>query len=239
MRDRVGIAFEEAFLFSDTIRANIAYGRPDATDDEIRAAADAAQAAEFIDELADGYDTVVGERGLTLSGGQRQRIALARLLLADPDIAVLDDATSAVDAAVEAEIHAALRGWHADRTMLLVAHRESTARLADRVVAARGRPDRRDRHPRRADRGATRATASCSTPRRPAPPLLNPVTTRADAPRPASYDGHRRGATPGRGGWFGGGGGGARWVGMMAASPQLQRAARRAPAGERRAAGRA
>ena len=112
LRRQVGVVFEEAFLFSDSVRANIAYGRPDATDDEIEAAAAAAGAAGFIDELPDGYDTVVGERGLTLSGGQRQRIALARAILTDPRILVLDDATSAVDAATEEAIHATLRDAH-------------------------------------------------------------------------------------------------------------------------------
>ncbi|MBO0850245.1 MAG: ABC transporter ATP-binding protein, partial [Pseudonocardia sp.] len=134
LRRELGVVFEEAFLFSDTIRANIAYGRPDATDDEVYAAARAAQVDEFVVELPDGYDTVVGERGLTLSGGQRQRIALARALLSNPRILLLDDATSAVDAATEAAIHATLREVTAQRTTILIAHRRSTLSLADRIV---------------------------------------------------------------------------------------------------------
>ncbi|WP_375499662.1 ABC transporter ATP-binding protein [uncultured Jatrophihabitans sp.] len=134
LRGRVGVAFEESFLFSDTVRANIAYGRPDASEAEIEAAARTAQAHEFVTELSNGYDTVVGERGLTLSGGQRQRIALARAILSDPAILVLDDATSAIDARTEEAIHDGLRAVLADRTTLLIAHRVSTLHLADRVV---------------------------------------------------------------------------------------------------------
>lgn len=134
LRRRIGVVFENSFLFSDTIAANIAYGRPDADLDDIRRAARAAAADEFIEELPDGYDTVVGEQGITLSGGQRQRVALARALLAEPDILLLDDATSSVDVQVEERIHANLEPFLAERTVLLVAYRESTLKLADRVV---------------------------------------------------------------------------------------------------------
>ncbi|GAA4822644.1 ABC transporter ATP-binding protein [Streptomyces ziwulingensis] len=134
LRAAIGLVPEDSFLFSDTVRANIAYGRPDAADEEIEAAARAAQAHGFISELPDGYATTVGEHGLTLSGGQRQRVALARAILADPRLLVLDDATSAVDARVEHEIHEALRQVMRGRTTLLIAHRRSTLNLADRIA---------------------------------------------------------------------------------------------------------
>jgi ATP-binding cassette, subfamily B, bacterial len=134
LRHQVGVVFEEAFLFSESVGANIAYARPDAGPAEIEAAAAAAGAAGFIGELPDGYDTVVGERGLTLSGGQRQRIALARAILTNPRILVLDDATSAVDATTEEAIHDTLRSLMVDRTTILIAHRRSTLRLARRIV---------------------------------------------------------------------------------------------------------
>ncbi len=134
LRRQIGVVFEESFLFSDTAAANIAYGRPDATHDEIVAAARAAEAHEFIVALPDGYESRLGEGGLTLSGGQRQRLALARALLTDPRVLVLDDATSAIDSGVEEEIHATLRRLMRGRTTLLVAHRRSTLRLADRIA---------------------------------------------------------------------------------------------------------
>jgi ATP-binding cassette, subfamily B, bacterial len=134
LRHQIGVVFEDSFLFSDTVKANIAYGRPDATDSQIEAAARAAEAHRFIEELPDGYDTIVGERGLLLSGGQRQRITLARALITDPRILLLDDATSSIDSRVEEEIHATLRRLMVGRTTILIAHRRSTLHLADRIV---------------------------------------------------------------------------------------------------------
>nr|WP_031005864.1 ABC transporter ATP-binding protein [Streptomyces sp. NRRL F-5727] len=138
LRAAIGLVPEDSFLFSDTVRANIAYGVPDATDEQVEAAARAARADRFIAELPDGYATKVGEHGLTLSGGQRQRIALARAILTDPRLLVLDDATSAVDAKVEHEIHEALKAVMAGRTTLLIAHRRSTLGLADRIAVLDG-----------------------------------------------------------------------------------------------------
>ncbi len=134
LRANVGLVLDEPFLFSVSVRENIAYGRPTATPDEVEAAARAAGAHDFIMELSEGYDTVVGERGYTLSGGQRQRIAIARALVLNPPIMVLDDATSAIDVQVEQEIHAGLRDRMVGRTTLIIAHRLSTISLADRVV---------------------------------------------------------------------------------------------------------
>nr|WP_239109513.1 ABC transporter ATP-binding protein [Streptomyces anulatus] len=138
LRSAIGLVPEDSFLFSDTIRANIAYGLPDATREQIEQAARAAQAHGFISDLPDGYDTTVGEHGLTLSGGQRQRVALARAILTDPRLLLLDDATSAVDARVEHEIHEALKQVMAGRTTLLIAHRRSTLQLADRIAVLDG-----------------------------------------------------------------------------------------------------
>jgi ATP-binding cassette subfamily B protein len=134
LRNHIGLAFEDTFLFSDSIGANIAYGRPDASAADIEDAARATGAHGFISALDAGYETPVGERGLTLSGGQRQRVALARAVLADPRVLVLDDATSAVDSRVEAEIHTTLHRVLAGRTTLVIAHRRSTLLLADRIA---------------------------------------------------------------------------------------------------------
>ncbi|HEY3942668.1 MAG TPA: ABC transporter ATP-binding protein [Acidimicrobiales bacterium] len=134
LRAQVGMVLDEPFLFSVSVRDNIAYGHPTADFADIEAAAVAAGADGFIRQLADGYDTVVGERGYTLSGGQRQRIAIARTLLVNPPVLVLDDATSAIDVQVEQQIHGALRQLMEGRTTLIIAHRLSTISLADRVV---------------------------------------------------------------------------------------------------------
>ncbi|MGH9167298.1 MAG: ABC transporter ATP-binding protein [Acidimicrobiia bacterium] len=134
LRREVAVVFEETFLFSATIHDNIAFGNPDATEEQVRLAARLAQAHEFIADLPDGYDTVVGERGYSLSGGQRQRIALARAVVRDPRVLILDDPISSVDALVEQEIRSALEKVMAGRTTIIIAHRTSTLSLADRVV---------------------------------------------------------------------------------------------------------
>src|SRR5262249_4528876 len=130
LRSQVGVVLQEALLFSGSVRDNIAYGRPDATLEQIRAAATAAQAHEFIAALPDGYDTVIGERGVGLSGGQRQRLAIARVLLTHPRLLILDDSTSAVDAETEVAIQAALDRLMRDtnKTALVIAQRISTVR---------------------------------------------------------------------------------------------------------------
>ncbi|MEA2278042.1 MAG: ATP-binding cassette, subfamily bacterial [Solirubrobacteraceae bacterium] len=134
LRSQIAIVNDDPFLFSATVAENIAYARADATHEEIELAARRAQAHEFIERLPDGYDTRVGERGLTLSGGQRQRLAIARALLADPRILILDDATSSVDASTEQRIKEALRETMAGRTTFVIAHRLSTISLADTIV---------------------------------------------------------------------------------------------------------
>ncbi len=134
LRSQMGIVPQEAFLFSGTVAENIAFGRPDAGESQIRAAAAAVGAEEFISELAHGYDTEVGERGSQLSAGQRQLIAFARALIADPRILVLDEATSNVDLHSEARIEQGLRRLLAGRTSIVIAHRLSTIRQAGRIV---------------------------------------------------------------------------------------------------------
>ncbi len=138
LRRSVGIVFEDTFLFHDTVAANIAFADPDAPPDRIERAAALAGATEFIDELPEGYGTLLGERGFSLSGGQRQRIAIARAILADPRVLVLDDATSAVDPSKEHEIRGALATVMDDRTTIVIAHRPATISLADRVVLLDG-----------------------------------------------------------------------------------------------------
>jgi len=140
LRREIGIVSQDPFLFSATVRENISFGRADATDAEVVRAATLAQAHEFIDELPDGYDTIIGERGITLSGGQRQRLAIARALIMEPRILILDDATASVDATTEAKIRLGLREAMKGRTTIIIAHRLSTISLADElVVLERGR----------------------------------------------------------------------------------------------------
>ncbi len=134
LRRNVGLVFEETFLFGDTVRGNVGFALPEAGEDEIERATRLAGAAEFVDRLPDRYETMLGERGLSLSGGQRQRIAIARAILSDPQVLILDDATSAVDAAKEHEIRAALSQVMSGRTTLVIAHRPATVALADRVA---------------------------------------------------------------------------------------------------------
>jgi ATP-binding cassette subfamily B protein len=134
LRHAVATVFEETFLFSDTVGANIAFAEPDADDARVVQAASLAGAAEFIEQMSDGYRTMIGERGFSLSGGQRQRIAIARAVLADPRVLILDDATSAVDPTKEHEIRDSLAEVMRDRTTIVIAHRPATIALADRVV---------------------------------------------------------------------------------------------------------
>ncbi|MFH1512726.1 MAG: ATP-binding cassette domain-containing protein, partial [Bacillota bacterium] len=134
LRDGIGVVMQETFLFSETIADNIRFGRPEATQAQVEAAARAAQAEEFILQSPQGYDTVIGERGMGLSGGQKQRVALARAILYDPSILVLDDATSAVDMETEAEIQKALQQVLKGRTTFIIAHRISSVRKADQIV---------------------------------------------------------------------------------------------------------
>ena len=147
LRRHIGVVNQDPFLFSESIAENIRLGRPEATDDEVREAARAAQADEFIEALPEGYDTVIGERGFTLSGGQRQRIAIARALVMDPRILILDDATSSVDVETEFKIRRALQEVTHDRTTFIIAHRPSTISLADEIVVLdHGRIAERGRH---------------------------------------------------------------------------------------------
>jgi len=138
LRSAIGVIAQDPFLFSATVRENIAFGRADATDDEVERAARLAQAHEFVEALPEGYDTVIGERGITLSGGQRQRIAIARALVVDPRILILDDATASVDATTESKIREGLREAMRGRTTIIIAHRLSTIALADEIVVLDG-----------------------------------------------------------------------------------------------------
>ncbi len=134
LRRHIGIVPQEAFLFSATVRENIAYGHPEASEADIVRAAKLAQAHNFIQEMPDGYDTQIGERGVRLSGGQKQRLSLARAILVDPEILILDEATSAVDTRTEHEIQKALEQVMQGRTSIIIAQRLSTIKHADRVI---------------------------------------------------------------------------------------------------------
>ena len=138
LRREIGIVSQDPFLFSATVRENISFGRPDATDEDIARAARLAQAHEFIERLPEGYESVIGERGITLSGGQRQRLAIARALVMEPRILLLDDATASVDATTEAKIRLGLREAMKGRTTIIIAHRLSTISLADELVVLDG-----------------------------------------------------------------------------------------------------
>jgi ABC-type multidrug transport system fused ATPase/permease subunit len=147
LRDAIGVISQDPFLFSATVRENITFGAPELTQAEVERIARLAQAHEFVEQLPDGYDTVIGERGITLSGGQRQRLAIARALAVDPRILILDDATASVDASTEARIRLGLREAMKDRTTLIIAHRLSTIALADEIVVLdRGRIAARGEH---------------------------------------------------------------------------------------------
>ncbi len=164
LRKAVGIVFEDTFLFSDSIASNIAFADPDASIESITRAARLAGAEEFIEALPEGYDTPIGERGFSLSGGQRQRLAIARAILADPRVLILDDATSSVDPTKEHEIRDALTEVMRGRTTIVIAHRPATIALADRVVLlAHGRRGRR-RHPRSRCSPRAPSTARSSRP---------------------------------------------------------------------------
>ena len=147
LRRQIGIVLQETMLFGSTIRENIAFGRPEASEEEIEAAAEAAAAHEFIMSIPDGYDTEVGERGVTLSGGQRQRIAIARALIRNPRILILDEATSSLDTVSESKVQEALSYLMKDRTTFVIAHRLSTIKNADKIVVLKeGRVEQIGKH---------------------------------------------------------------------------------------------
>ncbi len=189
LRSQIAVVTDDPFLFSATVRENIAYARPDATEADVRAAARRAQADSFIERLPDGYETRVGERGLTLSGGQRQRLAIARALLADPRILVLDDATSSVDASTEQQIKDALSEVMLGRTTFVIAHRLSTISLADEIVVLEdGAPDRA-RHTRRPPR-SVRSLSRDRGEGPPGPGLPHPQAARARGGGAVTPHGH-------------------------------------------------
>jgi subfamily B ATP-binding cassette protein MsbA len=138
LRRQIGLVTQETFLFNDTVASNIAYGKPDASRAEIVAAARRAHAHEFVEQLAQGYDTLIGDNGVRLSGGQRQRLAIARALLKDPPILILDEATSALDSESERLVQEAMEELMVGRTVFVIAHRLSTVQRADRIIVLDG-----------------------------------------------------------------------------------------------------
>jgi ATP-binding cassette subfamily B protein len=147
LRREIGVIAQDPFLFSASVRENLTFGAAEASEEQVREAARLAQADGFIEQLPDGYETVIGERGVTLSGGQRQRLAIARALLVDPRILILDDATASVDAETESRIRVGLREAMRGRTTVIIAHRLSTIALADEIVVLEhGRISARGRH---------------------------------------------------------------------------------------------
>ena len=134
LRENIGMAMQDVFLFSDTIEGNIAYGDPDCPFEKVEQAAKLADADSFIKQMPDGYDTIVGERGVGLSGGQKQRISLARALLKNPSIIILDDTTSAVDMETETQIQTALKTVTANRTLFVIAYRISSVKDCDQIL---------------------------------------------------------------------------------------------------------
>ncbi len=167
LRAAIGVVPQDTVLFNDTIRYNIAYGRVGATQAEIEQAARAAQVHDFVLRLPDGYDTMVGERGLKLSGGEKQRVAIARTILKDPRILILDEATSALDTRTEVEIGAALRNAAANRTTLVIAHRLSTVVDADEIIVlSDGRVAERGTHASCWPRTASMPACGSCRPRR-------------------------------------------------------------------------
>ncbi len=138
LRNHISVAMQDIFLFSDTIEGNIAYGVPEASDDDVKWAAGVAEADDFIDDFPEGYDTIIGERGVGLSGGQKQRIALARAILKNPSILILDDTTSSVDMETEHRIHNTLRSYYRDKTTFIIAHRISSVKNADQILVLDG-----------------------------------------------------------------------------------------------------
>jgi ATP-binding cassette, subfamily B, bacterial len=139
LRQQISIVLQDVFLFHGTVRENILFGNPDATEEEVVRAAEVANAAEFIERLPDGYNTLIGERGVKLSGGQKQRLAIARAVLKDAPILILDEATSSVDTETELLIQQALERLMVGRTTLIIAHRLSTIRNADQIVVLEGK----------------------------------------------------------------------------------------------------